>query len=277
MLHEISPHCFNNKFISTNRIGEQDYIFHYSGNSFLLKNIGDSFELPRKKDFREISEITEKIFLFTLDETPCFLINDELKADDSEFVYKEISFFRTIKQQEIAWVSITGYHLANWYSHNKFCGNCGSRTHQKADERAIICPECNSIVYPKISPAVIVAILSDDKILLARNAAFPGKWFSLLAGYVDIGESLEEALKREVKEEVGLEINNIRYYKSQPWPFSGSLMIGFIAEADDSQPIVSDEREIAEAAWFTRGNLPEHPLKLSIAGEMIEKFENGSL
>lgn len=277
MLHEITPHSFSNKFLPLESIGEEDFIFYYKGNTFLLKVDGNDFELPRKRDFQEISETTEKLFLFLLDETPCFLVTDELKVDDPVFVYKEISFFRTIKQQEIAWVSITGYHLANWYSHNKFCGNCGSRTHQKPDERAIICPECKTVVYPKISPAVIVAIISNDKILLARNAAFPGKWFSLLAGYVDIGESLEEALKREVKEEVGLDIDNIRYYKSQPWPFSGSLMIGFIAEADESQPIIPDEKEITEAAWFTRGNLPEHPLQLSIAGEMIEKFENGEL
>jgi NAD+ diphosphatase len=165
----------------------------------------------------------------------------------------------------------------NWYSQNKFCGKCGAKTNSKPDERAIICPVCNTIVFPKISPAVIVAIICDNKILLARNSDFHGDWYSLIAGYADVGESLEETLVREVKEEVGLDIKNIRYYKSQPWPLSGSMMIGFIAEADETQPICIDRKEIAEAAWFTRGHLPKHSSNLSIAGEMIEKFEKGEL
>lgn len=277
MIHEIFPHSFSNQYLTNNRIGDQDYILYYKENSLLLKINGEKFEIPRKEDFRGITENTIKTFLFTLNDISCFLVWDDLKAIKSDLVYKEISFFRTIKQREIAWISIAGFHLMNWYSKNKFCGNCGAGTQQKEDERAIVCPECKTVIYPKISPAVIVAIISNDKILLARNTNFPGKWFSLIAGYVDIGESMEEALIREVKEEVGLDISNIRYYKSQPWPFSGSLMIGFVAEAVDSQTIVIDDKEISEAAWFKRGNLPEHPGNLSIAGEMIEKFENGEL
>jgi NAD+ diphosphatase len=122
-----------------------------------------------------------------------------------------------------------------------------------------------------------VAILCNDKILLAQGVSFRSSFYSLVAGYADIGESLEDAVVREVKEEVGLDIKNIRYYKSQPWPFSGSMMIGFIAEADDTQPISIDKKEIINAAWFTRGNLPIHPVAISIAGEIIEKFEKKEL
>ena len=277
MIHEIFPHSFDNSFHTNKNIGEKDFVLHYNGNSLLLKIHGDEFELPQKRDFPEISEQTENTFLFTLNDVPCFLIWDNLNADKPHFIYKEISIYRTIRQQEIGWVSIVGFHLMNWYSQNRFCGKCGSRTQQKADERALICPDCHTIVYPKISPAIIVALICKNKILLARNTNFPGSWYSLIAGYVDIGETFEEALTREVKEEVGLDVKNIRYYKSQPWPPSGSVMIGFIAEADDNQPISIDNKEIAEAAWFTRGHLPPHSLQISIAGEMIEKFENGEL
>jgi NAD+ diphosphatase len=277
MIQEIFPHRFNNHYLANATIGEKDYVLHYDGNSLLLKTNGDELEIPQKKDFSEITDKTENTFLFTLNDVPCFLIWDKLDADKPGFIYKEISFFRTTRQQEIAWISIAGLHLMNWYAQNKFCGKCGARKQQKPDERAIICPECHTIVFPKISPAVIVAIICDDKILLARNSNFSGSWYSLIAGYADIGESLEETLAREVKEEVGLDIWNIRYYKSQPWPLSGSMMIGFIAEADENQPISIDNKEIAEAAWFTRSNLPKHSSNISIAGEMIEKFEKGEL
>lgn len=163
----------------------------------------------------------------------------------------------------------------NWYGRNRFCGTCGSRTRHKTDERALSCPECGATVYPRISPAIIVAITCNNKILLARSPHFPAGFHSLIAGYVDIGESLEETVIREVKEEVGLDVRNIRYYKNQPWPLSGSMMVGFFAEADETQPISINTKEISEAAWFTRGNLPQYPLKISIAGEMIEKFDRG--
>ncbi|GET29005.1 NADH pyrophosphatase [Prolixibacter sp. SD074] len=242
-----------------------------------MKTDGEAFGLPRKKDFPGISERTGRTFLFTLDDVPCFLVWDELTAKEPNFAYQEISFFRTIEQPEIAWVSIAGLHLVNWYTQNRFCGTCGSRTEHKHNERALVCTNCQTTIYPRISPAIIVAIVSSDKLLLARNANFRGNWFSLIAGYVDVGETLEEALAREVKEEVGLDVKNIQYYKSQPWPLSGSMMIGFVAEADEHQPIRVDGNEIVEAAWFSRDHLPNHSSTISIAGEMIAKFEKGEL
>ena len=277
MLHELFPHRFNNQFLIKNEIGKDDYILFYHEKSLLLKTAGEGFEIPRKRDFSEISDITTKSYLFALNDVPCFLIWDSLKIDNSKFVYKETSLFRSLKQKEIAWIGIVGFQLLTWYEQNKFCGKCGSKTQEKEDERAIICPNCNTMVFPKISPAIIVAITCNDKILLAHNSNFQGNWYSLVAGYADVGESLEEAVIREVKEEVGVAVKNLRYYKSQPWPFSGSMMIGFIAEADSNQPISIDNKEITSAEWFTRYNLPNHPPTLSIAGEMIEKFENGEI
>ena len=263
MIHEISPHQFNNQFIIPDKIGEDDFVFHYNGNSLLLKINGDEFIIPKKKDISDISNSTNKTFLFRLNEVSCFLIWDCPKIDHNQFIYKEISYFRTIKQQEIAWISVVGFQLMSWYSQNKFCGKCGSETKEKNDERAIICPNCNTLIFPKISPAIIVAITCNDKILLAHNSNFPNNWYSLIAGYADIGESLEETVIREVKEEVGLNVKNVRYYKSQPWPFSGSMMIGYFAEADDNQTICTDNKEITDAAWYNRGNLPNHPTKIS--------------
>jgi len=277
MINEIFPHQFNNQFVPSKEIEENDLIFHYLDNSLLVKIDHDEIEIPRKKDFSNFLNETKHTFLFTLDNISCFLIWDCPEIDCNQFRYKEISFFRTFKRNEVAWISIAGLQIMNWYSQNRYCSLCGTKTKEKGDERAIVCPNCNTIVFPKISPAIIVAITCKNKILLAHNAKFPESWHSLVAGYVDFGESLEETVKREVKEEVGLDVKNIRYYKSQPWPFSGSMMIGFFAEADDTQPIYPDNIEITEAAWFARGNLPNHPPTISIAGEMIEKFEKGEI
>lgn len=277
MIQDILPHRLNNSYLANATIGETDFVLHYHGNSLLLKTSGNELQLPQKKDLPGINGGTETTFLFTFDDIPCFLLWGEPELKDPCLTYKEINFFRTVRQQEIAWISLVSFHLMNWYAQNKFCGKCGTKTQQKPDERAVICPACQSVFFPKISPAIIVTITCNDKILLARNTNFPGAWYSLIAGYVDIGETLEETVKREVKEEVGLDVKNIRYYTSQPWPLSGSMMIGFTAEADENQPIITDNKEIAEAAWFTRGNLPNHPPTISIAGEMIEKFENGEL
>ena len=275
MIHEIFPHHFYNQFLALRDIGDEDYVLHYKENSQLLKRSGEDFEIPRKKDLPGISNDSGFRYLFALNNVHCFLITSCPEIDYNLFIYQEINFFRKYKQKEAAWISLVGFQLMNWYAHNRFCGKCGAETTEKTDERALICPVCNTMVYPKISPAIIVAIVCNDKILLAHSNNFPGKWYSLIAGYADIGESLEEAVMREVKEEVGLEVKNIRYYKSQPWPFSSSMMIGFFAEADDKQRIQTDNKEISDAAWFNRGNLPDHPAQISIAGEMIDKFEQG--
>jgi NAD+ diphosphatase len=276
MIQDIYPHLFNNRFMMADGIRENDYILYYKENSLLLKGTEDEVEIPRKKDFIQLNS-SENTYLFSLNGASCFLSRDCPKMDLNLFSFHEISFFRTIERKEIAWISIVGYQLKNWYDTNQFCGKCGSKAMHKDDERAMMCPACQTTVYPKISPAIIVAILCGDKILLAHGANFQNNFFSLVAGYADIGESLEDAVVREVKEEVGIDVKNIRYYTSQPWPFSGSMMIGFIAEADEKQPIRIDEKEITEAAWFSRSNLPKHPSQISIAGEMIEKFESGTL
>lgn len=277
MIQEILPHHFDNHFLADKRVENNDFILHFKDNTLLMKIEGESFKLPQQSDFRNITDSSDVTFLFTLNHVSGFILWDEAQTNEGQFEYKEISFFRTIPQKEIGWISVVGLHLRNWYIEHRFCGKCGARTYHKPDERALTCPDCHTHFFPKISPAIIVAIISKDKILLARNANFAAGWYSLIAGYVDVGEMLEETVIREVKEEVGLDIKNIRYYKSQPWPLSGSLMIGYIAEADENQPIVTDDKEIVEAAWFSRDNLPNHPTNASVGGELIEKFGKGEI
>lgn len=165
-----------------------------------------------------------------------------------------------------------------WDRASRYCGACGTLNEEAAGERAKVCPACGLMSFPRISPAVIVAIVKGDQILLARAKRFTHCLFSVIAGFVEPGETLEECLRREVREEVGLEIANIRYFGSQPWPFPDSLMIAYTAEYAGGE-IRIDPGEIAEAGWFSADNLPRIPEKLSIARELIDWFvfrRNGS-
>lgn len=274
MIQDIAPHHFSNHFPDTRVIGEGDYIFHFQKENLLLKHHNGQLHFPIRQDFG--GKIDAGIFLFTLNDTPCFLAESCVIPDHPDFVYHDISFFRNIAQKEVAYTSIVALQLMHWYNDNRFCGKCGSLVHHKSDERALVCDACGNLLFPRISPAIIVAIICKDRILLAKGVNFRGGFYSLVAGYADIGETLEEAVSREVKEEVGLDVTGIRYYSSQPWPLSASMMIGFIAYADDRQPVVIDPHEISDAAWYSRDHLPSHPpASISIAGEMIEKFRNG--
>lgn len=161
--------------------------------------------------------------------------------------------------------------LVEWRRTSRFCGRCGTATLPESAERVVRCPACKLSAYPRLAPAVIVAVDRGDELLLARNASFQGRMFSTLAGFVEPGETLEEAVRREVGEEVGVELGAVRYFGSQPWPFPHSLMVGFRAEWAAGEP-VADGLEIAEAGWFGPRGLPELPPALSIARRLIDAW-----
>jgi len=169
---------------------------------------------------------------------------------------------------------LAGYamQVLNWASDNRFCGRCGQAMVLQKGDRALICAACHNTIYPRISPAIIVAVTCGGRLLLARSGRFPGRrMFSVLAGYVEPGETLEDCVRREIREEVGLEVRHIRYFGSQAWPFSGSLMVGFTAEHAGGE-IRVDGREILEADWFAPDSLPEIPGKISISRQLIDWF-----
>jgi len=153
---------------------------------------------------------------------------------------------------------------------SKFCGRCGIPT-ETLEDRGKKCPKCDHLIYPRLSPAIIVLVMKGDKALLARSSHFMSNIYSVIAGFVEPGETLEHAVEREVMEEVGLKIKNIRYFASQPWPFPNSLMIGFIADYAEGE-ICVDGKEIIDAAWFSRDELPNFPGKASISGHLIDWF-----
>lgn len=168
----------------------------------------------------------------------------------------------------------TAAHIAHWESLNKFCGKCGNVTIRGDRERSIICPKCGNTVYPRISPVVIVAVRNGDKLLMAHNIDNPNPRLFLISGFVEIGESLEQAAHREVMEEAGVKIKNLKYFGSQPWPFSDSLIAGWTAELDGDDTIHMQAEELSEAMWVKREDIPPYETDVSISCCLIEDFRN---
>jgi len=198
-----------------------------------------------------------------------------LSIQETETIkYVDFNIFRSLTS-DAAGLMTSCLHLWNWYENNRFCGKCASKLQPEPQERALRCASCGHLLFPAIAPAVIVAITCGDRILLARNVHY--QHYALIAGYVEVGETLEHALRREVREEVGLEIHNIRFIGDQPWGVSSSHMFGFHAQADDQTPLSIQKSELADARWFNRSEMNTIPHKVSIAYELMERFRQGTL
>ena len=215
------------------------------------------------------------LFLGTLDGRWCFAVD---VRDDPDV---DPALFRDLRQlwgtlDEVTWtLAGRAAQLVDWDRTHRFCGQCAAPTEPVPGERARRCPRCDLMAFPRLAPAVITLIERDDgRVLLARNASFPAPFFSLLAGFVEPGETLEQAVERETFEEVGVTVGDITYWGSQPWPFPHSLMVGFRARYLEGD-LVLQEDEIAEADWFGPGELPMVPPTMSIAGRMIEEWAGG--
>jgi NAD+ diphosphatase len=272
MINEIAPHIFNNE-ISKRDIRNEDILLYFKGGQVLLKGKGEKLEFPKASDIKELKYVNKKTeYLFSIDEIGFFLLREEKIEENENLNFYDTQIFRTFMPEWMAFAGITGNQIYRWLENNKYCGRCGSEMTKSENERAMVCGECGKIVYPTISPAVTVAITNGDKILLARNAQGKFRRFALVAGFVEIGESFEETVKREVMEEVGLKVKNIRYYKSQPWAFSDTEMIGFFVDLDGDDKVTVQESEIAEARWFSRDELKDDLSQISLSYEMIETF-----
>lgn len=215
-------------------------------------------------------------FLFEISGTAFYTLHEAEGAEAPEgFVYTSIQCLRQLQPQWLAFAGMTGYHLAVWYRNHRFCGVCGSTMRPKGDERALRCPHCGHVVYPVIAPAVIVGIVDGERMLLTRYAGRPYTNYALVAGFTEIGETLEDTVRREVFEEVGLRVKKLRYFGSQPWGFSQSVLAGFFAEVEGSTEIHLEENELSEAVWLRREEIPPADVRVSLTATMIEHFRLG--
>ena len=215
-------------------------------------------------------------FIGTLDGAAMWAVDVPAGHDPSDGAALDLfSLFARVSEAE--WIAAgRAVQIAEWARTHRFCGRCGAPTAPVPGERAMRCTECALMAFPRVAPAMIVLVTRgepgpDQEILLAHGVAFHEPMYSCLAGFVEPGETLEGAVVREVREEVGLDVGNLAYRRSQPWPFPHSLMVGFRAEYVSGE-IECDHSEIVDAGWFTRDTMPRIPPGISIARRMIDEW-----
>lgn len=269
-------------FIPSTRSGadleKSGLCFVFENGRLMIKAEGDE-EGTLIPEIRELEKsginLIRKQFIGFLGKLPCYAAAvGRGETLPEEFALKPLRSLLTRLDEGLFWAAGRANQLIHWEQTHNYCGACGSRTEDKADEMAKTCPKCGLINYPRVTPAIIVAVMKGDQILLARNSQTRLPFYSVLAGFVEPSETLEACVQREIREEVGITVENICYFGSQPWPFPNSLMIGFTAEYAAGE-IQIDANELSEAGWFDKDSLPPVPPPLSIAGQLIEWFLKG--
>ncbi|MBR2676945.1 MAG: NAD(+) diphosphatase [Solobacterium sp.] len=268
MIHDIYPHHFDNRWEPRNP-KMTDIVFGYDGNNVILKPDQTFFH------YRDLDHRHSFVYLFSIDDTAFFLT--EIPQENA--ISLNINIARNYEPKVLGYACVTGWQLYTWRRTSRFCGSCGTRMIEDQKERAMRCPSCGSLVYPRINPAVIVGIISkDNEILVTQYAIRHGEYRhdALVAGYAEIGETIEDCVCREVMEETGLTVHNLRYYKSQPWSFSGSLLFGFFCDTDE-KTIRLDRDELKSAVWKKPEDSFDVPGTASLTSEMIHVFREGGV
>ena len=252
----------------------EDIILCFRDGQVLLRRDGDDvLTLPTLAQMPRY--VSAPRYIFRMNGENFFLWTDTAPEQLDGFAYEPVRMLRQLKSKEICYAVMTGWHLYNWYRSNRLCGCCGTATEHDTKERMLRCPNCGNMIFPRISPAVIVAVTNGDKLLLSKYAGRAYTRYALLAGYAEIGETIEQTVHREVLEEVGLKVKNLRYYKSQPWGVDGNVLMGFYCDLDGSDAIRIDEEELAMAGWYPRHDLPAQDDGISLTREMIRIFGEG--
>lgn len=259
-----------------------DYVLFFESGKALLEQGEAGLHLPRYAFMADLLPgIDDRLtYLFSVDDAAFFLLRTDAVPEHAGLLLEPVGMFRTFAPEWQGFAGITGNHLSSWYAARKFCGVCGALTDHSPRERSVVCPVCKHVEYPKISPVVIVGVTDGDKLLVTKYNGRPYTKYALIGGFVEVGEGFEDAVRREVMEETGLLVTNIRYYKSQPWAFTETLLGGFFADVAGSRAITMDSEELSEARWMDRediGSNAEFDINtISLTSEMISAFHNGT-
>ena len=282
MLQDLSFGRLENEFYNTAPQAD-DFIICFQQNQILLKCAEDNrFLIPTLGEVSSLSEEWKPWFaeglryVFRMQENNYFLwLGDLEEIDSSDFCFESIRLLRYKDIDDLCFAAWTAWHLYVWYRNNRYCGCCGKKTVHDSAERMLRCEYCGNMIFPKISPAVIVGVTDGDRLLMSKYAGREYSNYALIAGYTEIGETMEQTVQREVMEEVGLKVKNIRYYKSQPWGIDGNVLMGFYCDLDGEDTIHLDQRELSLAEWHCRGALPAKDDGMTLTREMIRVFDEG--
>lgn len=264
---------FRPDHIAPDRADNELHIIFQQGELLSDMRAGDLCLIDKQQLERHGWRVQRRQFLGYWRDCPCYALEiDEIEEVDP-LQYQRGNLYQILGRVDEQVFALAGRaaQLLDWERDHQFCGRCGREMQLDINERAMRCEPCSTVNFPRIAPCVIVLVTRGEELLLARNVNFPGPMYSTLAGFIEAGETAEETLSREVREEVGVEIKEIQYFQSQSWPFPNQLMLGFFAEYAGGD-IVCDEIEIADARWFHYRELPMIPPPSSVAGQLIRQY-----
>lgn len=276
MLQDIRPHKLYNQYQADKVCQPDDVLICLKDKTLLVGGAEHELQFPKRK---ELAGDFACQYLFSLDEQDYYLVFAEEEIVAEGYRYETL---RDIRYQykgprHLMYAAYTAYHLAMWYRDNCFCGRCGHETQHSEVERAMVCPACGNVIYPRLIPAVIVGVIDGDRILMTKYANRKMSFYALVAGFTEIGETLEECVAREVMEEVGLKVKNIRYYKSQPWGSALDILTGFFCEVDGDTTIRLEEEELKEGVWVKREDIEGQADDFSLTHAMMMAFKEGKI
>jgi NAD+ diphosphatase len=274
MLHEIHPRQYHVEY-TDHTPAPDDTVFLFDAETVCCHLSDGKAAFPKFADFPG-TDSAKMRYLFSIDKERFFMADDAINPPDG-LKRQDFSIFFTAVPRHLMFAVITARSLYQWDTSRRFCGSCGTAATHSETERACVCPKCNLIEYPKISPVVIVAVTNGENLLVIRYRNSPYQRYALVAGFAEIGESLEDTVRREVFEETGIRVKNIKYYKSSPWGFTSTLLSGFYCELDGDPAITVDENELSEALWLPRGEIPPAESDIALTAEMMEMFRTGSI
>lgn len=284
MLQDLVFGRLENEFYDRHPLEEDAVICFRNSEILIMRDSDDLLGFPSfvqvsawalEKDWKAWDEASFR-YIFRLHDRNYFLWMGEAgMAAEPEYSYEAVRLLREFRSKEQCYIALTAWHLFVWYRNNRFCGCCGGHTQHDTVERMLRCPNCGNMIFPKISPAIIVAVTDGERLLLSKYAGRVNTRYALIAGYTEIGETLEQTVQREVMEEVGLHVKNVRYYKSQPWGVDGNVLMGFFCDLDGDDTITLDRNELALAEWHHRNALPAKDDGITLTREMIRVFEEG--
>ena len=270
MLHDIEPKKYHVEYHGFTPAPD-DAVLIYQGRKVLIRTDQQGLVFfPKMAEFR--ADMTYQ-YLFAIDREKYFLGTPGGDFLPEGYSFENLEFFRSAHPDDARFAAVTGWQLYDWHQGHRFCGSCGKPLVHDQAERMMKCPSCGRIYYPVICPGVIVAVTHHGRLLMTRYRGRSYTNYALIAGFNESGESIEQTVHREVMEEVGLRVKNLRFYKSQPWPFSDTLLMGFFCELDgEDESIKLEADELSEAGWYLPEDVPADREHASLTSEMMTVF-----